>query len=58
MKRTVKGKVYDQPKEVVLEVASPVNPLESISSEDLVMELRSRGFEVTCKRAVTVVEEL
>lgn len=54
----VKGKVYDQLKEVVIEVANPVNPLESISATDLVNELRSRGFEVTCKRAVTVVEEL
>lgn len=54
----VKGKIYDQPKEEILEVANPVNPLESISAEDLVMELRSRGFEVTCKRSVTVVEEL
>ena len=54
----VNGKVYDQPKEVILEVASPINPLESISSEDLVNELRHRGFEVTCKRSVTVVEEL
>lgn len=53
----VKGKVYDQPKEVA-EVANPVNPLESFSSTDLVNELRSRGFEVTCKRSVTVVEEL
>ena len=54
----VKGKVYDQPKEEILEVVNPVNPLESISAEDLVMELRSRGFEVSCKRSVTVVEEL
>lgn len=54
----VKGKVYDKPKETILEVANPVNPLESINAKDLVNELRSRGFEVTCKRAVTVVEEL
>lgn len=53
----VKGKIYDQPKEEV-EVANPVNPLESFAAEDLVKELRSRGFEVTCKRSVTVVEEL
>lgn len=54
----VKGKVYDKPKEVAIEVVKFVNPLESISSKDLVNELRSRGFEVTCKRSVTVVEEL
>lgn len=54
----VKGKVYDKPKETDLEVANTVNPLESVAAEDLVMELRSRGFEVICKRSVTVVEEL
>lgn len=54
----VKGKVYDKPKETILEVANPVNPLESIAAKDLVMELRSRGFEVICKRSITVVEEL
>ena len=54
----VKGKIYNQPKEEILEVANPVNPLESIAAEDLVMELRSRGFEVTCERSVTVVEKL
>lgn len=54
----VKGKVYDKPKETGLEVVNPANPLESIPAGDLVMELRSRGFEVICKRAVTVVEEL
>lgn len=53
----VKGKIYDIPKETAV-VVTKHNPLESISSKDLVMELRSRGFEVTCKRSVTVVEEL
>jgi hypothetical protein len=53
----VKGKIYDIPKEAAV-VVTKHNPLESISSKDLVMELRSRGFEVTCKRSVTVVEEL
>lgn len=52
----VKGKVYDKPKEIT--VIAQHNPLESISSKDLVNELRNRGFEVTCKRSVTVVEEL
>lgn len=52
----VKGKIY-QPKETAVVVAYH-NPLESISSKDLAMELRSRGFEVTCKRSITVVEEL
>ena len=53
----VKGKIYDIPKEAAV-VVTKHNPLESIPSKDLVMELRSRGFEVTCKRSVTVVEEL
>lgn len=53
----VKGKIYDIPKETAV-VVTKHNPLESISPKDLVMELRSRGFEVTCKRSVTVVEEL
>lgn len=53
----VKGKVYDKPKETAIVVAQH-NPLESFSPDILVKELRSRGFEVTCKRSVTVVEEL
>lgn len=52
----VKGKVYEKPKETT--VIAQHNPLESITAKDLVDELRSRGFEVTCKRSVTVVEEL
>jgi len=52
----VKGKVY-LPKETAV-VVTQHNPLESISSKDLVSELRSRGFEVSCKKIVTVVEEL
>lgn len=52
----VKGKVY-LPKETAVVIAQN-NPLESISSKDLVNELRSRGFDVTCKRSITVVEEL
>lgn len=54
----VKGKVYDKPKEVAIEIVKFVNPLEDFDATDLVNELRSRGFEVTCKRSVTVVEEL
>lgn len=52
----VKGKDYSQSKEVAIIVAH--NSLESISSKDLVNELRIRGFEVSCKKIVTVVEEL
>lgn len=54
----VKGKVYDQPKAVEVEAHIAINPLESIDSKDLVYELRRRGFEVTCKKSVTITEEL
>lgn len=53
----VKGKVYDKPAAAVV-VTEPAYPLEKFSAKDLVAELRSRGFEVICKRIVTVVEEL
>ncbi len=53
----VKGKVYDKPAAAVV-VTVPTYPLEKLSAKDLVAELRSRGFEVICKRSVTVVEEL
>jgi hypothetical protein len=53
----VKGKVYDKPVAAVV-VTEPAYPLEKFSAKDLVAELRRRGFEVTCKRSVTVVEEL
>lgn len=54
----VKGKVLDKLAPRVLVVSEPVNPLTSISAKELVAELRNRGFEVTCKKVITVVEEL
>lgn len=54
----VKGKVLDKLAPRVLVVSEPVNPLASISAKELVAELRNRGFEVTCKKVVTVIEEL
>lgn len=54
----VKGKIYKKPVSTAVVVSIPTNPLSSISAKELVGELRSRGFEVTCKRSVTVVEEL
>ena len=53
----VKGKSYAKPITTAVVVAES-NPLDKISSKDLVAELRKRGFEVTCKKAVTIVEEL
>lgn len=54
----VKGKVYNRPVTTAIVVPESVNPLASISAKELVAELRNRGFEVTCKRSITVVEEL
>lgn len=53
----VKGKIY-KPVTTAVVVPEPVNPLSSISAKELVAELRNRGFEVTCKKVITVVEEL
>lgn len=59
----VKGKHY--PKRVSTEIAvteplemETVNPLEYFSSQDLVAELRNRGFTVTASRQIITVEEL
>lgn len=49
----VKGKLYSNSVAVI-----PTNPLASISAKDMVAELRSRGFEVTCKKSITIIEEL
>lgn len=54
----VKGKIYDKPVTTAVVVSKPVNTLVSISAKELVAELRNRGFEVTCKKVVTVIEEL
>lgn len=53
----VKGKVYDKPVTTAV-VVTNANPLDCISSKELVAELRKRGFEVTCKKSITIVEEL
>ena len=53
----IKGKVYNKPVTAVI-IPEPVNHLASISAKELVAELRSRGFEVSCKRSITVIEEL
>lgn len=55
----VKGKIYNQPKAAEAEVkVESDNPLKTIPPGDLVNELRRRGFDVTCKRSVTITEEL
>lgn len=59
----VKGKHY--PKRVPTEITvieplemETVNPLEYFSPQDLVTELRNRGFTVTASRQIITVEEL
>lgn len=52
----VKGKVYTKPVTAVTIV--PTNQLANISAKDMVAELRSRGFEVSCKKKIVIVEEL
>lgn len=54
----IKGKAYNKPVSTAIVLTEPVNPLAKISSKELVAELRSRGFEVSCKKIITVVEEL
>lgn len=53
-----KSKTYTEP--LVLEVVQEeiVNPLEYFSPQDLVAELRNRGYAVTCAREVITIETL
>lgn len=53
----VKGKSYAKPITTAVVIAG-TKPIDLISSKELVEELRKRGFEVTCKKTVTVIEEL
>jgi len=52
----VKGKVYTKPVTTIAVVQT--NPLANIPAKDMVAELRSRGFTVSCKRDIVVTEEL
>lgn len=52
----VKGKLYTKPVTAVAVI--PVNQLASISSKELVAELRNRGFIVSCKKEIIITEEL
>lgn len=54
----VKGKKYSSNTITAVVVAEPVNPLAKVSSKDLVAELRNRGFIVSCKKEITIIEEL
>lgn len=54
----VKGKVY--PVKTAPEVTNVVetNPLSQFSAQDLVAELRRKGYEVIAKKQVVITEEL
>lgn len=54
----VKGKVYSKTVVTDVVVAKPTNTLEKISSKELVAELRNRGFIVSCKKEIVIIEEL
>lgn len=53
----IRGKKYSNTITAVV-VTEPVNPLARISSKDLVAELRNRGYIISCKKEITIVEEL
>lgn len=44
--------------EAAILLQAEINPLSQFSAADLVVELRRRGYEVTAKKQVIVVEEL
>lgn len=63
----VKGKHYSKKQELLYPtvctsepevVEEIINPLEYFSSQDLVTELRNRGFTVTASRQIITIEEL
>lgn len=47
-----------KPKAIAAVVQEEINPLSPFTSQDLVEELRNRGYEVKASRQVMVVEEL
>lgn len=57
----IKGKVYPKAHtmaEAAIILQEEINPLSAYSAEDLVKELRERGFAVTATRQVITTEEL
>lgn len=54
----VRGKVYDKHVSTAIVVSKPVNPLDNFPSKNLVAELRNRGYIISCKKEITIVEEL
>lgn len=50
--------VITEPMEIEIIPEEVVNPLEYFTSQDLVTELRNRGYAVTCAREVITIETL
>lgn len=44
--------------EVALSLQAEINPLSQFSAQDLVSELRNRGYEVKASKVITTIEEL
>lgn len=56
--RKPKAEPKTESETAIIVVEETVNPLEYFSSQDLVTELRNRGFTVTASRQIITVEEL
>ena len=54
----LKREYHRKPKTVVAVVQEEINPLSPFTSQDLVEELRNRGYEVKASRQVVGTEEL
>lgn len=50
--------VTTEPMEIEIIPEEVVNPLEYFTPQDLVAELRNRGFTVTASRQIITIEEL
>lgn len=50
--------VTTEPMEIEIIPEEVVNPLEYFTPQDLVTELRNRGFTVTASRQIITIEEL
>ena len=53
-----KPKMIAEPMEIEIVPEEVVNPLEYFTAQDLVTELRNRGYAVTCAREVITIETL
>ena len=56
--RKPKAEPKTEPETAIVVVEETVNPLEYFTSQDLVAELRNRGYTVTCAREIITIETL